>query len=98
MELNRREAMGNHIASRFVCPFIVTALLLEFFDNFHTRQAEETLAREAKTVGSIIIDHENESAMKLVVKDILNNGTSAMVVDNEGEVAYSFHDDIKTRI
>lgn len=74
--------------------FIVTALLLEFFDNFHTRQAEETLAREAKTVGSIIIDHENESAMKLVVNDILNNGTQAMVVGKDGQVAYSFHDGV----
>ncbi|WP_025784924.1 ATP-binding protein [Sporosarcina sp. D27] len=74
--------------------FIVTALLLEFFDNFHTRQAEETLAREAKTVGSIIIDHENESAMKLVVNDILNNGTQALVVGNDGQVAYSFHDGV----
>ncbi|VDG97821.1 Sensor protein srrB [Lysinibacillus sphaericus] len=74
--------------------FIVTALLLEFFDNFHTRQAEETLAREAKTVGSIIIDHENESAMKLVVNDILNNGTHAMVVGNDRQVVYSFHEGV----
>lgn len=71
--------------------FIVTALLLEFFDNFHTRQAEETLAREAKTIGSIITDHENESAMQLVVNDILNDGTSGIVIGNDGEVDYSFH-------
>lgn len=72
--------------------FIVTALLLEFFDNFHTRQAEETLTREAKTIGSVIEDHENEEAMQLVVRDILNNGTNAMVIGKDGEVAYSFHE------
>ncbi|WJY28621.1 ATP-binding protein [Sporosarcina trichiuri] len=72
--------------------FIVTALLLEFFDNFHTRQAEETLLREANTIGSIIQDHDNEQAMQLVVHDILNNGTSAIIVDNTGGIAYSFHD------
>ncbi|GKV67920.1 sensor histidine kinase ResE [Sporosarcina sp. NCCP-2716] len=73
--------------------FIVTALLLEFFDNFHTRQAEETLMREAKTIGSVIEDHENENAMQLVVRDILNNGTNAMVIGRGGEIAYSFHED-----
>ncbi len=72
--------------------FIVTALLLEFFDNFHTRQAEETLAREAKTIGSVIEDHENEDAMQLVVRDILNNGTNAMVIGKDGEIVYSFHE------
>ena len=73
--------------------FIVTALLLEFFDNFHTKQAEETLVREATTIGSIITDHESESAMKLVVNDILNNGTNAIVIDENGKVAYSFHEE-----
>lgn len=73
--------------------FIVTALLLEFFDNFHTKQAEETLAREANTIVNIINDHESETAMKLVINDILNNGTNAIVVNQDRKVAYSFHED-----
>ena len=51
--------------------FIVTVLLLEFLDNFHTNQAEESLRREATTIGKIVLDHESDSATRLIIQDIL---------------------------
>lgn len=71
--------------------FIVTVLLLEFLDNFHTNQAEDSLRREATTIGKIVLDHENESAMRLIIQDILDNETNAMIIDSDKEVHYSFH-------
>ncbi|WP_339249936.1 ATP-binding protein [Sporosarcina sp. FSL W8-0480] len=71
--------------------FIVTVLLLEFLDNFHTNQAEDSLRREATTIGKIVVDHENESAMQLIIQDILDNETNALIVSSDKNVQYSFH-------
>ncbi|HJF30972.1 MAG TPA: HAMP domain-containing protein [Sporosarcina psychrophila] len=71
--------------------FIVTALLLEFLDNFHTQQAEDSLRREATTIGKIVQDHESESSMQLIIHDILDKETNAMIVGPGREVTYSFH-------
>ncbi|MCM3742987.1 cell wall metabolism sensor histidine kinase WalK [Sporosarcina luteola] len=71
--------------------FIVTVFLLEFLDNFHTTQAEDSLRREATTIGKIVLDHENESAMQLIIQDILDNETNAMIIDSDKKVYYSFH-------
>jgi len=70
--------------------FIVTALLLEFLDNFHTQQAEDSLRRDATTIGKIVVDHENESSMELIIEDILGDETDAMIVDADGKITYSF--------
>ncbi|WP_153732190.1 ATP-binding protein [Sporosarcina obsidiansis] len=73
--------------------FIVTLLLLEFLDNFHTKQAEESLQREAATISKIVNDHEGQtkSSMHLIIDDILDAETNAVIVDHEGRVLYSFH-------
>ncbi|MBO0600462.1 HAMP domain-containing protein [Sporosarcina sp. E16_3] len=71
--------------------FIVTALLLEFLDNFHTQQAEDSLRREATTIGKIVNDHESQSSMNLIIDDILDDETNAMIVDSNGEVTHSFN-------
>ncbi|MBD7983656.1 HAMP domain-containing protein [Sporosarcina sp. Sa2YVA2] len=71
--------------------FIVTLLLLEFLDNFHTKQAEDSLRREAATIGKIVDDHENEAAMQLIIRDILGDETNALIVDRDRDVQYTFH-------
>ncbi|MEK5039287.1 ATP-binding protein [Sporosarcina sp. FSL K6-3457] len=74
--------------------FIVTALLLEFLDNFHTQQAEDSLRRDAMTIGKVVMDHESESSMQLIIEDILGDETDAMIVDAKGETKYSFQQGI----
>lgn len=73
--------------------FIVTLLLLEFLDNFHTKQAEESLQREAATISRIVNDHEGETteSMHLIIEDILDLETNALIVDPAGDILYSFH-------
>ncbi len=71
--------------------FIVTALLLEFLDNFHTNQAEDSLRREAAIIGKLVLDHEDESSLQVIINDILDNETNAMIIGEDEEVKYSFH-------
>ena len=71
--------------------FIVTALLLEFLDDFHTQQAEDSLGREATTIGKVVNDHESQTSMNLIIDDILDDETNAMIVDPNGQVTHSFH-------
>ncbi|ARF18588.1 ATP-binding protein [Sporosarcina ureae] len=77
--------------------FIVTLFLLEFLDNFHTKQAEESLQREAATIGKIVNDYNEQTAssmnqsMNQIIDDILDLETNAIVVDRQGDVLYSFH-------
>ncbi|PIC65500.1 histidine kinase [Sporosarcina sp. P13] len=73
--------------------FIVTLLLLEFLDNFHTKQAEESLQREAATISKIVNDTEEQSrnSMYVIIDDILDKETNAIVVDQQGTILYSFH-------
>ena len=71
--------------------FIVTVLLLEFLENFHTQQAEDTLRREATTIGKIIEDHEGGPSMEVIIYDILDEETNAMIVGSNREVTDSFH-------
>ncbi|WP_203246434.1 ATP-binding protein [Sporosarcina beigongshangi] len=83
--------------------FVVTALLLEFLDDFHTQQAEDSLRRDAMTIGKIVVDHESESSMQLIIEDILGDEVDAMIVDSDGEITYSFQlglnkDEIESKI
>jgi len=71
--------------------FIVTVLLLEFLENFHTQQAEDTLRREAKTIGKIIEDHEGGPSMQVIIYDILDEETNAMIVGSNRIVTNSFN-------
>lgn len=71
--------------------FIVTVLLLEFLDNFHTQQAENTLRREATTIGKIVLDHQDKLTFPLVIQDILDEETNAIITDANGVVTHTFH-------
>ncbi|ARK25900.1 histidine kinase [Sporosarcina sp. P37] len=73
--------------------FIVTLFLLEFLDNFHTKQAEESLQREAATISKIVNDQSGQKtdSVHQIIEDILDAETNALVVDPRGDVLYSFH-------
>jgi len=71
--------------------FIVTALLLEFLGNFHRDQAEDSLRREASMIGNIVLEHEVQPLMPLLVHNILDNETNAIITDQNGEMTHTFH-------
>ena len=72
--------------------FIVTALLLEFLGNFHKEQAEESLRREASIIGKVVLEYDNQPLLPLVINDILDVETNAIITDANGTITHSFHD------
>ncbi len=72
--------------------FIITALLLEFLDDFHTKQAEISLIRDATTISKIARDDEADSFKQMIIEDILDKETNAIIVGKDGNVIHSFHE------
>ncbi len=71
--------------------FIVTALLLEFLGNFHREQAEESLRREAAMIGNVVLEHQEQPLMPLIIHDFLDVETNAIIVNENGSVTHAFH-------
>lgn len=68
--------------------FIVTVLLLEFLGDFHTEQAEESLRKEAVTIGKIVEQHDNVEDSFKIIQDILGTETNTLIVRNAESVFY----------
>lgn len=71
--------------------FIVTLLLLEFLNNYHTKQAEDSLKREAETLTKIIHDYNSFPVIDQIIDDILDTETNAMVISDDQTIIHSFH-------
>lgn len=72
--------------------FIVTVLMLEFLEDFHTEQAEEDLRQEAATIGKIVEQYGEVEDSLQIIQDILGNETNALIVKNSESVFLSIHD------
>lgn len=71
--------------------FIVTVLLLEFLDNFHTKQAEESLRREAVTISKIVNDYHSVPILAQIIDDIIDVDTNALIISKDGKILHTFH-------
>lgn len=72
--------------------FIVTVLLLEFLGNFQAGQAENALRQQAVTISKIIDQHDTPAMSRLVIDDMLDEDTNALIVDAGGRVTETFHE------
>ena len=72
--------------------FVVTALLLEFLNGFHTTQAEDLLRKEAVTIGKVVGGHDYEVSLEPLLEDILDNDTNTVIVTQSGELLYTYED------
>lgn len=72
--------------------FIVTVLMLEFLENFHTQQTEESLRQEAATIGTIVEQHDEVEDSMQIIQDILGAETNALIARNAESVFLSVHD------
>ena len=72
--------------------FIITVLMLEFLENFHTEQAEESLRQEAATIGKIVEQYDEIEDSMQIIQNILGAETSALIVRNSESVFLSVHE------
>ncbi|WP_144511303.1 ATP-binding protein [Bacillus sp. FJAT-22090] len=78
--------------------FIITVLMLEFLENFHTEQAEESLRQEAATIGKIVEQYDQIEDSMQIIQDILGAETNALIVRNSESVFLSVHEGLKKDI
>ncbi|MFC0523109.1 ATP-binding protein [Pontibacillus salicampi] len=60
--------------------FILTVLLLEFFENYHVYQAEQELMETAKKVSSIVDEHEEDRDLTLSIAETVIDPSSRIVI------------------
>ena len=72
--------------------FIVTVLMLEFLEDFHSQQAEESLRQEARTIGKIVEQYSNVEDSFKIIQDILGDETNALIVKNSDSIYLSVQD------
>ncbi|GGA25405.1 sensor histidine kinase ResE [Psychrobacillus lasiicapitis] len=78
--------------------FIITVLMLEFLENFHTEQAEESLRQEAATIGKIVQQYDQIEDSMQIIQNILGAETSALIVRNPESVFLSVHEGLNKEV
>ncbi|AJD91338.1 sensor histidine kinase [Jeotgalibacillus malaysiensis] len=69
--------------------FILTILLLEFFQNYHVEEVEESLRYEAQKSASILEEHEDLEMSIQIVAEILDDPVHSVVEMNDDIIFYS---------
>ncbi|MFD2445900.1 ATP-binding protein [Bacillus sp. CGMCC 1.16607] len=71
--------------------FILTVMLLQFFENYHITETEKGLLNTANNIASILEEHnEKELAIGLEVSwKLAGDVTKVLIVENENEYYYS---------
>ena len=78
--------------------FIVTVLMLEFLEDFHTEQAEDSLRQEAATIGKIVEQYDRVEDSLPIIEDILGAETNALIVRNSESVFLSIHEGLNKAV
>ncbi|KAB2338363.1 cell wall metabolism sensor histidine kinase WalK [Cytobacillus depressus] len=68
--------------------FILTILLLEFFQNYHINEMERELTQTAKKISRIIDEHERDVALE-ISWELVDDVTEVVIVMNKNEYYYS---------
>lgn len=64
---------------------ILTIMLLQYFEKFHTDQAEEQLTNHAIMIASILEEYETEEAALSTTKRIIDNYTMKLLLVLDGD-------------
>lgn len=65
--------------------FILTILLLEFFENYHVNQAEQELMETAKKVTSIVDEYEDQDLMLSIAEKVIDPSSRIVIAFGEDE-------------
>lgn len=77
--------------------FIFTVLILEFLDEYHKEQTEDTLRQSASAIASIVEGETNTSSPVEIIRSILGEHTNAVVAKNSDEILYEIQEGLNQK-
>lgn len=76
--------------------FILTVMLLEFFQNYNIQQTKDELTNTAEKIAKVLEEHNNAFPLGLEISwEIIDNVTKVVIVKSEDEIYYSPNADAK---
>ncbi|WP_096153689.1 MULTISPECIES: ATP-binding protein [Bacillus] len=72
--------------------FVLTILLLEFFENYHVSEAEKELTQLATKISLIVEEHDDLDMSKTITNQLADDVSKVVIFTNEQTVWYSEND------
>ena len=69
--------------------FILTILLLEFFENYHIREAEEDLTQLASRIATIMEENQDKRLGRSISWELVDDLTKVIIIEDEENYWYS---------
>lgn len=66
--------------------FILTVLLLQFFENFHIQEAENNMMQSAAKISTVIEDNDNKETIMNLTEIVKESSTKVIVFFEDGEL------------
>lgn len=68
--------------------FILTIMLLEFFENYHVKEMEKGLTNTAQKIARIFNEHDRDIGLE-IAWELVDDVTKVVIINGENEVYYS---------
>ncbi|WP_417899969.1 ATP-binding protein [Bacillus haimaensis] len=69
--------------------FVLTILLLEFFENYHVSEAEKDLTKDAKKISLILEQHADSEQAMSIAWELVDEATRVVVFSDEKDFSHS---------
>ncbi|WP_078380134.1 ATP-binding protein [Sutcliffiella halmapala] len=69
--------------------FVLTILLLEFFENYHVKEAENELTKDAKKIALILEQHADHEQSKLIAWELVDESTRVVIFSDKADYSHS---------
>ncbi|WP_404442600.1 ATP-binding protein [Sutcliffiella horikoshii] len=69
--------------------FVLTILLLEFFENYHVQEAEKDLTQAASKISLILEQHEDMEQSKSIAWELVDEVSRVVIFTDKGEYSHS---------
>lgn len=66
--------------------FILTVLLLQFFEDFHIQEAEKNMMQSASEIGLLLEDHDDKASIMEITEAIKDKSTKAIIYFKNGDM------------
>ncbi len=69
--------------------FVLTILLLEFFENYHVKEAEKELTKDANRIALILEQHTDNEQFKSIAWELMDESTRVVIFSNKDDYSHS---------